>query len=83
MELEKVEEIFEWNGAHTIYDKFKYQLNISCLFDHLEDPVVIEQFLHWYSFDETNCLYDDFVFHFNIFHNMYNKNIFLTDIFIC
>ncbi|RFU65372.1 hypothetical protein [Peribacillus glennii] len=75
MDAGVVKDIFENSGYEFLYEKFNYQFYISGLFDKIENSRILESFLDHYSFDENERnLFDDFAFHFRIFHNLYEKN---------
>ncbi|CAH0347170.1 hypothetical protein [Bacillus sp. CECT 9360] len=75
MDSKAVENVFEANGYDFLYKKFTYQFYVSGLFDQIEDSRIIDCFLENYHFEENDhTLFDDFVFHFRIFHNLHVKN---------
>ncbi|MDQ0217828.1 hypothetical protein ELQ35_13685 [Peribacillus cavernae] len=75
MDSKVIKDIFETSGYEFLYEKFKYQFYVSGLFDTVKNGTVIECFLDKYNFEKENrILFDDFVFHFKIFHNLYVKN---------
>ncbi|RFU66384.1 hypothetical protein D0469_17270 [Peribacillus saganii] len=80
MEMHEVEAVFEEYAADFLFEKFRYQLYVSGLFDQLEESEVLLDFLEAYSFDEKDLLnFDEFRYFFKTFMYFHGKNKLASD----
>ncbi|MFJ8244944.1 hypothetical protein [Peribacillus asahii] len=69
MDTHLIKQAFDNTGYYNLYEQFHYQIDVTGLFDTVEQPLIIEHFLECYSFDpEQHLFFDEFAFHFRTFH---------------
>ncbi|SDH68468.1 hypothetical protein [Alteribacillus bidgolensis] len=74
MTEQQLEYTFDLFGYSDLYQKLRYPIKVSGEFDNV-DIEVLESFLDWYVFDNTDkVLFDDFIYHFRVFRKIYKNN---------
>jgi hypothetical protein len=76
IDMTELKELFDEVGYGSLFDKFQVQFYVTNLIDSSEKAEVLRKFLQCYNFDpEESFFFDEFAFHFRIFHNLYLKNM--------